>query len=93
VDMSYERLQKKKKKKEFSDRARHPISLLFVRYRSSFTGIKRSVCEADHSTPSNTEVKNVWSNTSSHLKSPHAVDGNLYLYHDSTVIIMRINTR
>jgi hypothetical protein len=39
-------------------------NLLSSGYQSSSLGLKRPVCEADHSPPSSAEVKNAWSYTS-----------------------------
>jgi hypothetical protein len=39
-------------------------SILFNGFRRAFPGIKRWVCEADHTPPSISEVKNAWSYTS-----------------------------
>ena len=37
-----------------------PPNLLFSGYQSSFLGVKRLECKADHSPPSSAEVKNEW---------------------------------
>jgi hypothetical protein len=61
-----------------------PPSLLLNRYRGSFPRIKRLKHEADHSSPTSTEVYNEWSYTSTPNTGMFARSGQgqiLYFYH------------
>jgi hypothetical protein len=61
-----------------------PPSLYSMGIRSSFLGVKRLGCKADHLPPSSAEVKDVWSYTSTPPICLHGVavkaQGQLYLY-------------
>jgi hypothetical protein len=59
------------------DRHWTPPSHLYFLYRGSFTGVKRSRCETDHSHASSAEVTNKRSYTSTPPSCPH---GNFTIY-------------
>lgn len=56
------------------DRLWDPLRLLFNGWRCSFPRVKRLGREADHSSPSSAEIKNLWSCTSNPLNVLYGVD-------------------
>ena len=59
----------------------HPASL-FNRYQGLFPGVRRPERDADHSPPSNAEVKNEWGYSSTPPICFHGVDrGNLLYFY------------
>ena len=50
-----------------------PLNLPFNAYQGSFPGVRQLGCRVDHSPPSNAEVNNEWSDTSTALICHHGI--------------------
>jgi len=69
-----------------------PPSFLFTGFLVSFLGIKNLEYEADHSPPTNTEVKNEWSYTSTPATCLHAMHRVSFSFNFSVISFHNLNS-
>jgi hypothetical protein len=69
-----------------------PTSHLFIGHRGSFPAVKRLGHEVNHSSPSNDEVKQEWSYTSSPPIRLHGVDRENFTFVSITVVVVVVDS-